>query len=541
MKASGIEINGEKRIKVEFPFDQEIVSMIKKISGAMWNPAMKAWHLPYSRITFDQLKRIFPEIEYPENGKDVKVQSPVKTAAELTTGQNRPDKIVSVQVLGRSIILKLPKNDADTKFIASLRYSRWDGKQFCWIVPNWPGNLDLIKDHFHDRISELIIHETFETKTSTDGQRNIGINELLITRTNTGRLRLIFAMNKELISVIKNMPFNAWDTKNKWWTIPYSEKILHDLKNAAKDQGFKILYEVEEKGEERAGRISPFDVANYRSCPKEYILKLNELRYSKNTIKTYKGLFEEFINYYHKFDIDLIDEKMIIAFLQYLVIDRKISLSYQNQSINAIKFYYERVLGGNRKIYLIERPKREKALPVVLNEEEVIGTIRQVTNIKHKAIIMLIYSAGLRLSELRNLRIKDIDRERMQVFVRQSKGRKDRYTLLSKKVVPILDKYLQEYHPKEWLFEGEKGEQYSDSSVQTIVKDAYRRAGIKKRASTHTLRHSFATHLLENGTDIRYIQVLLGHESVKTTEIYTHMTTKGFDQIRNPLDELDIE
>ena len=396
MKASKIDINGVKRIKIEFPFDKEIVSQIKTIGGARWNPDMKVWHLPYSKI-----------------------------------------------------------------------------------VPNWPGNLDLVKDHFHDRISELIIHEDFEVKTKADQQRRIGTNELLIIRTNAGRLRLIFAFSKELGSVIRKMPFNTWDAKNKWWTIPWSERLLDNLKKAAAEEGLTVLYEEEEKPEGKVNRITPFDIANYRSCPDEYIKKLNELRYSKNTIKTYKALFEEFINYYHLSDIQLIDEKMIIAFIQYLVIERKISLSYQNQSINAIKFYYERVLGGNRKIYLVERPKRDKVLPVVLNEEEIVSTIRQVKNIKHKAVILLIYSAGLRLSECRNLKIKDIDRERMQVFVRQSKGRKDRYTLLSKKVLPVLDQYFDEYHPKEWLFEGEKGEQYSDSSVQTIVKEAYRQADRK--------------------------------------------------------------
>jgi len=231
---------------------------------------------------------------------------------------------------------------------------------------------------------------------------------------------------------------------------------------------------------------------------------------------------------------------MIIAFLQYLVIDRKISTSYQNQSINSIKFYYERVLGGKRKVYFVERPRKEKTLPVVLNESEIINTIKQVKNIKHKAIIMLTYSSGLRLHELLNLKIEDIDSKRMQVFVRQAKGKKDRYTLLSKKVLPVLRQYFKDYKPREWLFEGAKGKQYSESSVQTIVTEAYRRAGIKKKASTHTLRHCFGTHLLENGTDLRYIQALMGHASSKTTEIYTHITSKGFDQIENPLDKLDF-
>ena len=152
---------------------------------------------------------------------------------------------------------------------------------------------------------------------------------------------------------------------------------------------------------------------------------------------------------------------------------------------------------------------------------------------------MAIYSGGLRISELINLKIKDIDSNRMQIRIEQSKGKKDRYTLLSKKTLITLRQYFKEYKPKEWLFEGEGGEQYSTTSVEKILKRALIATGIKKRITVHSLRHSFATHLLESGTDLRYIQNLLGHSSSKTTEIYTHITTKGLDRIVNPLDKLE--
>jgi site-specific recombinase XerD len=235
-----------------------------------------------------------------------------------------------------------------------------------------------------------------------------------------------------------------------------------------------------------------------------------------------------------------ITEEEIISFLRYLVNERKISTSYQNQSINAIKFYYERVLGGTRKIYLIERPRKENYLPEVLSEEEITSILKAISNLKHKAIIMVIYSGGLRISELINLKVKDIDSDRMQIRISQAKGKKDRYTLLSNKTLLILRKYFTEYKPKEWLFEGVSGGQYADSSIYSIFKKAIASANIKKKVSIHSLRHSFATHLLENGTDLRYIQNLLGHSSSKTTEIYTHITVKGFDLIKNPLDKLDI-
>ena len=541
MRATKIIHRGESRIKVDFPYNQEIAALIKQIPDAKWSRTISAWHIPYGKNEFNQLKALFPQIEYPQK---VIVEKPeeTKVISPLPDSHRHLQQIkgVSVQVIGRSIIVKLPKNALDTHFILSLRYSRWDAKQFCWIVPNYPGNLDLINDYFKDRISELIIHEEVETKTSTVAQKTIKANELLIIKTNAGRLKLIFGFNKELSYLLKKMPFHSWDSVNKWWTVPFSEKFLNEITATAKTQNLTVLFEEEPKTKDKAPRINAFDVANYRQCPEEYILKLKELRYSASTLKSYKGLFEEFINYYHKYDIKSIDEKMIIAFMQYLVIERKVSTSYQNQSINSIKFYYERVLGGQRKIYLVERPRKEKTLPEVLSEEEFVSVIQKIDNIKHKAIVLLIYSAGLRLSEVVNLRIKDIDSKRMKVFVQQAKGRKDRYTLLSKKVLPILRAYFKEYKPKDWLFEGAKGQRYSVSSVQSIVKAAYERAGIKKKVSTHTLRHSFGTHLLENGTDLRYIQSLMGHESSKTTELYTHITTKGFDQIQNPLDKLDF-
>ena len=159
------------------------------------------------------------------------------------------------------------------------------------------------------------------------------------------------------------------------------------------------------------------------------------------------------------------------------------------------------------------------------------------SNLKHKAILIIIYSAGLRISEAIVLKIQDIDSKRMQIRVHQSKGKKDRYTLLSEKALTVLRAYFQEYRPKHWLFEGqEPASQYATRSIQNIFKAAASKAGIRKKVSVHTLRHSFATHLLENGTDIRYIQNLLGHESSKTTEIYTHITTKGFNQLKSPLD-----
>jgi site-specific recombinase XerD len=363
---------------------------------------------------------------------------------------------------------------------------------------------------------------------------------VLVIKTNRQRLKLIFGFNKALTVAVKRMPFWSWDSKNKWWSIPFSDKLLHEIEEIIKKEGLNLRYEEEKTDTSKIARRTTYDVPNYRQAPESMVLKLKELRYSERTIKVYKNSFEEFINHYPTIEIDKIDEQKIIAFCRYLVIDRKVSASTQNQAINAIKFYYERVLGGQRKFYFLERPNKEKALPTVLSTEEITIILKSTTNLKHRAILTVIYSTGLRIGELINLKIKDIDSERNQIRVEQGKGKKDRYTLLSAKMLELLRTYFKEYKPKEYLFEGQGGGKYSARSVQTFFKEICKKVGIQKRVSVHTLRHSFATHLLENGTDLRYIQVLLGHESSKTTEIYTHITTKGFDQIKNPLDDLDI-
>ncbi|MEI6047757.1 MAG: tyrosine-type recombinase/integrase [Bacteroidota bacterium] len=546
VKGEKIVHRNEERIKINFPYNQEMASRLKQIDDTRWSKTHKSWHIPYTITAFEHLKKLFPEVEYTEqyfkedNIKEEKLPGSLPTPEIFSNQEFRYKKGISVMVLGRQIAIKLPKNETDTRFILGLRYSRWDGKQYCWVVPNYPGNLDLIKDYFKERITELVIHDEIETNIKSNTQRTINKNDLLVIKTTSGRLKVIFGYNKELINTIRNIPYSSWNGQNKWWSIPYSNKFLEEIKTVSISQNLHFMYEEEETDKVIKARISPFDIPNYRDCPEEYVLKLKELRYSERTLKTYKGLFEEFINYYHKVEINRIDESMITAFLRYLVMERKVSTSYQNQSINAIKFYFERVLGGQRKVYLVDRPREEKRLPVVLNVEEVSNLLNVTENIKHKAILMLAYSAGLRLGELINVKLTDIDSSRMQVRVEQAKGKKDRYSLLSVRLLEVLREYFREYKPRQWLFEGANGGQYSASSIQAIMKDSITKAGIKKKVSVHTLRHCFATHLLENGTDLRYIQSLLGHSSSKTTEIYTHVTTKGFDQIKSPLDNLDI-
>lgn len=450
---------------------------------------------------------------------------------------------ISILVTEKKILLKMPKNEADLDFVRVLKYSRWNKENFHWEIPNYPGNLEKIKRHFGDRIEKIEEgqqQQSPETPTIFLPEKN----QVYILKEKD-QLKLSFHYHEEMIKAVKSIPFYRWDISSKQWSVPYSQKFENELRQKVSELNLELIYrETSKDPTDERQKINTHSFT--KACPIEFIQKLEERRYSPQTIKVYSALFTEFINYFPDRMADELAEKDIMDFSRYLVITRKVSSSYQNQAINAIKFYFEKVKGGPRTFYAIDRPQREKILPQVCSEEEVISILKSTKNLKHKAILTTIYSAGLRISELINLKITHIDSDRMQIRVEQSKGKKDRYTLLSQKNLKLLREYIRVFKPYYYLFEGQRSTKenpipYTARSIQVILKDSAKKAGITKNISVHTLRHSFATHLLEHGTDLRYIQSLLGHESSKTTEIYTHVTTKGFDQIKSPLDHLDMD
>lgn len=263
--------------------------------------------------------------------------------------------------------------------------------------------------------------------------------------------------------------------------------------------------------------------------------------YSDNSIKTYRNHFIHFLQYFAHKRPSLVTKGEIMDYLVKFRNSENWSSTIQNQRINAIKFFFEKLLNNEREVYDLPRAKKEWKLPSVFAAEEVKKIIAATENLKHKTILCLAYSTGLRVSEIVNLNITDVDSKRMVITVRQSKGRKDRQVMLSEKLLILLRSYYKQYKPKHWLFEGQYGELYSARSIQEILATAKQKAGIKKKGSVHALRHSFATHLLEGGTDLMSIKELLGHNSVKTTEIYTHVSKKHLSNITSPLDKLDIE
>ncbi len=262
-------------------------------------------------------------------------------------------------------------------------------------------------------------------------------------------------------------------------------------------------------------------------------------RYSKSTIKTYCDALRVFFTYHKNISIQHITMQHIIQFNNEYIIGRGLSISYQNQFVNALKLFYLIIRNTNFIIENIARPRREYRLPNVLSKEEVKMLLNILINLKHRTMLCLLYSCGLRSGELLNLQPIHIDSKRNIILIKQSKGKKDRIVPLSSKILEMLREYYRLYKPQTYLFEGQNiGEKYDSRSLQLVLKQAVKKAGIQKPVTLHWLRHSYATHLLESGTDLRYIQELLGHNSSKTTEIYTHVSTKNIQHIKSPFDDL---
>jgi integrase/recombinase XerD len=315
---------------------------------------------------------------------------------------------------------------------------------------------------------------------------------------------------KELFNMLPGL---QWDFENKRWIITYNESYIEIIKNIFTDN-------------------LEYDYSFYlESLDKE----LKYRNYSIKTRRLYLHANAEFLKYIHKPPCTVTNED-VRNYLFYCVSSKSLSPSTINGMINGLKFQYGIIL-RKQFIFNIVRPKKNKRLPTVLSIKEVKELISVTRNLKHRTILSLIYSSGLRVSEAAKMNVNDIDFGRKCIFIRCGKGKKDRMTILSEKIINLLRMYIEIIKPDKWLFPG----QYPNThltvrTIQVVFTKSLKRAGILKNLGIHSLRHSFATHLLENGIDIRYIQKLLGHKSISTTEIYTHISKKAFLDIKSPFD-----
>ena len=341
-------------------------------------------------------------------------------------------------------------------------------------------------------------------------------------------IKLLFDYDKDIVAKIRTIPGVRWGRSIRCWYVTDQPQKITALQNI----GIKI----EQKNVSNI--ITNDDNFKLLILFSDY---MKTRRYSKNTINSYVECLRIFLNYHDQKHYLEIDNNDVVLFNRDYILKQKLSATYQGQFINAIKLFYAKIPRKKLSIESLERPRKGFPLPKVLSKEDVAKLLSSTENIKHKAILSLIYSCGLRRSELINMQIIDIDSKRNVINVRHAKGDKDRIVPLSEKILTLLREYYKKHCPKKWLFEGSiSGTQYTETSLNKVFQNAKRKAEIKIPCTLHSLRHCYATHLLEAGTDIRYIQALLGHKHSKTTEIYTHVTTKSIQKIKSPFDDLEI-
>lgn len=357
-------------------------------------------------------------------------------------------------------------------------------------------------------------------------------------------IRLDFDYNIELVRQVKSIPGRIWSQANKCWYVPDLPKLRERfgiVVNLLKDEAGQIIGGIDTDGHV-SKNLTAFEklTASTKQKLLDFRQWMEQHRYSEQTIRNYLNHLSQFFVFFRNVDIKEIKAEDVVSFNHEVIIKGKLSSSYQRVVTGAIKLFYSHFFDHVMNVDELDRPFKEKTLPVVLSKQEVERILKNAGNIKHRAMLCLIYSCGLRRGELLALKITDLDKDRNLIRIVQAKGRKDRYVPYSEKLRSILREYYKEWKPKEYLFEGQDGGQYSERSIAKVLENAVVRSGVRKDVHLHTLRHSFATHLLESGTDIRYIQEILGHSSPRTTMIYTHVSTHRIGEIKSPLDDLDI-
>ena len=350
MKASKIIHRNETRIRVDFPYNAEMVLKLRQIPDARWSKTMGAWHVPYTKEAFGQLKELFPDLEIeaetdriqkdyitvalPEI-KDSAIDADKSEKTVLQKAVKLSDKLnpqVEITVTHQHLYVKLPRNETDIQFLRSFKYAKWDNANYQWVIPNYNRNLSLLQSFFAGR--RLQVNEKVSLRVTGESEQPIVDKEqFLAVNVHNRTLKLYYGYNKAMIDAIKRLAFCKWNGTDNCWTLPYSEPSLEYIREFAVANGLEWIYREEKKQKVLPGNRS---VAMTRANPETYLAKLRELRYSTNTIDTYTYMFRDFINYYADKELEDITEEEIVLYLQYLVTERKVSTSFQNQAINAI-------------------------------------------------------------------------------------------------------------------------------------------------------------------------------------------------------------
>ncbi len=592
-----MEHKGAVRIRVDFPYNAQTIQAIKQLPTAKWSQSKKCWHLPYSNEVYALLQAHF-DVSLPVNTPNATVESKILPTVQQNTVEQKTPRIPIHTLL----VKVLPEHDFRVKVfvpyqqkdwimkIKSLPNRAWNKEEQYWSVPKTKEVFIQLQQLFgnvlevdlsiqwiinegkivsaqagnahkeipsgsyrerciKDRLATTITEKNYQTiKTADRTVKTIVGQKIIIEQENEDWLRVFVPYDKKgWIAIVKDIPGRKWQVEGTYWLIPYVQDSLNRLFSLIDQKYIQLAFELNVN-------IPDFYKIKEKEIRRKPSIKLNVIQQKAlvafeeklllenkawRTRKTYKGLFAHFLAYFPDDKPSSISKVQIV---QYIIFKKQdhISDSQLNQLINCLNCFFIRILKQEDKVIKLERPKKKRKLPNVFSLEEMELLLKAVTNLKHKCMLILVYSGGLRRSEVLNLGVQDLNFNRKTLFIKNAKGGKDRYTFFSDIAQKFLKEYLKQYQPKYYLFEGQTGGRYSETSLQSIYEKARKSARLSRTITLHGLRHSFATHMVEKGVPLHVVQELLGHSSIKTTEIYLHISNKFRKELKSPLDDLNI-
>lgn len=537
-------------ILLKCSYNEFVLQKIKNLPGCKYSRTHKSWYIPYEKENWHYFTQTgLPFIIESSGTTDSTTsmrENTGKNPAEVPnscTEKAADTQNISVNFRYPYFFLRGISNEAQIHVVKSIKNSYWNPRFNNWVIP---ANRESLQTLVHplEFISKELSDQWIQVIDKIQDPQTC-----YLYKSPEFPAKILVQLSGQGIDVdfLKHVPERSFHKEKKFWVIPDDKKLVERIVDHYVSLKVRVVNKTADNrydkhnytyGEYKKYLLSKIS-GEFLTIVEKYIDTLIRERYSRHTLKEYVSLFHQFLAYQSPKTIQMITESDVNAYLTRTG-NEKVSESYMNGQINAIKFYYQKVeFNPDFKIERIKRPRKSTLLPKVLSIQQVDAMLRATGNLKHTAILYAIYGHGLRLNELLSLRIEDIFWDRNQIFIHSGKGKKDRYLQMSIQFKTLLKSYVHAYMPAFWIFEGQdEKSKYSERSVQAVVKVAARKAGIKQRVTPHTLRHCYATHLLDSGTQLPYIKELLGHKDIKTTMIYTHVTTASIENVISPLDRL---
>jgi len=558
---------GEFRIGIYFLPNKQIKEQIQLLS-ASWSRTFKCWYIPYSKENYKALLDVFPVVEiikepHPEDTfqkpepdlKNDLDNAPIALKGELQVIDNNVHKKETSAIetynlrmgpaVGKYWVLFMKYSEEMSHKLLQIKGVYWNKSERAYMIFR----------HITVKLKvEALLGAPGLLPSNYYKSDNAKTGEVIIQPHVADKkfMEVILPAISSLIQQIKRLRGSKYSKTQDCYLIPATTDMFNNICRIANDTGVKqeiklVKGYLSPKNNPNQKSVnlqdirqklilqSPIQVNVYVNTMIDYLMAMN---YSHNTIKNYTQAFLLFLRRHQYQNPDSLEHRDIVRYLAAMMEDG-LSSSTAHMLVNSLLFYYRHVLKKSPFEITIPRPKKEKKLPQVLTMAECLGIFKAINNPKHKLLMLLGYGAGLRLNEIVTLEWQDIHFEEFKIHIKGAKGHKDRLVMLPYSIITYLQQYRNLYGGKQWVFEGQnKGEPFSGRSVQQVLQQAIIKSGLEKRATVHTLRHSFATHLLESGTDIRYIQQLLGHNSIVTTTIYTHLSPASVKKIQSPLDNM---